>query len=311
MAEEQKTENADAPAGTEAKVEDGFGSAFAERASGTGPEAADKAADSEPADKAGSEAPPAKAADESDTSGTAKQADPWENMTPEQQRLAYERLQASERSQRGRVGALTKKLTTLTRTAEPPSKKDTEEQPKAKAEEDTATKAADLDARLEAVADEYGDINGPIIDAIKGIRAEIAELKPKVDKVDLDSDSEELAKAYAVLEGKHPDYATIGADPAFNEWASTQPEKVKELLVSYDPDEVSLGLSLYKAERKVTQAAAGEGDQGKDGGTATGDRRERQLDGSRQVTHRGAPAATGVPDEFGAAFKARARAAAT
>ena len=127
-------------------------------------------------------------------------------------------------------------------------------------------------------------------------------MKPKVEQVDLQNDSTAIANAYADLEAKHPDYAAIGADPAFIAWGEAQPPKVQELLTSFDADEVSLGLALYKAERGLTRPTGQQGNTG----TATDDRRARQLEGSRSVTSRGAPAATGVPDDFAAAYKARA-----
>jgi hypothetical protein len=315
MAEERQadpTETAADPAATdEGKAPDGFGSAFSERVSGE-PEEKETAAsadaqapaESEPADKAGSEAPPEKSASESDTSGTATKADPWDEMTPEQQRAAWQKLQASERSQRGRVGALTKKLNQVTAQTAPPSKPAKEETTEGAEGEEPPT-AADLEARLDQVADTYSDVNGPVVEAIKDIRAEIAKLRPAVEQVALDKDAAEIAEARGALEAKHPDVAEIEADPEFVKWAEGQPLQVQQLLGSYDPNEVSLGLTLYKAERKSTDDAAAPEEEGQQGSTATDDKRRRQLDGSKQVAHGRQPAATGTPTDFGGAFKAR------
>jgi hypothetical protein len=98
----------------------GFSEAFAERAAPQAeakpPEtpAAEPAATNEPpAEQAGSvQAPSQEAADAS--SGTKAPAfDPYAGLTPEL-RAHWEKVAASERSNRGRVGALTKKLNGFT-----------------------------------------------------------------------------------------------------------------------------------------------------------------------------------------------------
>lgn len=296
----------------EGEAEGGFGSAFAERANRDAkpheqPEqVADEATDSEPAPQAGSEAaPPDKAAGASEAEPRPPAFDPFAGLTPEQ-KAHFERLQASERSQRGRVGALTKKLNGFERAPPAPAPAPAEQKPEAAAEGDAGKKAADLDARLNSTAEEYGDVVGPLVEVIKELRSEIATMKPKVDAVDLDKDANEIAAAYAQLGSKHPDWEQIASDDGFKSWTASQPANVQALLGSSDPDEVSLGLSLYKAEGRVA-AAADAGNEGKPGSTATGDRRQRQLEGSRDVKARGAPAAAGIPNEFGAAFHARAQ----
>lgn len=298
---------ADAAAAEEAQEAEGFGDAFAERASDgeKDPTAGDKPAKSEPA-PAGSEAAPSddEAAGAKHQAEPAQAPDPLEGLTPEQ-RQYVERLQASERSQRGRVGALTKKLNQYGRTVEAPSQAKREEQPR-EAAEGEAPKASDLEARLDAAAEEYGDVNGPLVEAIKGLKAEMAEMKPKVDQADLAQTQAEINAAYDTLGSKHPDYVELANNSDFIGWAQAQPPAVQGLISSFDPDEVSLGLTLFKAERNASYQAYEVGNEGSDAGTASGDRRARQLDGSRQVRHRGAPAASGVPNEFGTAFKARA-----
>jgi hypothetical protein len=299
MSQDEKPE-----AQPEGEAEGDFGSAFAERASGD----ADKSDSGQPSSDAepqGSDAQaPSQEASPAETPADAPSV-PREEMTPEQIRQENERLQALLRTERGRTGALSKRL--REQAAAPAPKPKSEEQP-SDADGEQASDAGDLEARLDKVVEEYGDITGPLAEAIKSIRSDIAAIKPKVDEVDLDKSAYELEKAYATLEERHSDWASVAGTDEFKVWTEAQPENMKAMINSFDPAEVSLALTLYKAESGITAQATGGGDQGANGSTATGDRRQRQLEGSKQVTHRGAPAAAGVPNEFGAAFHARAKA---
>lgn len=294
-----------------------FSEAFSERAKpeggengGEGASAAtvttEAATTDEAASAASDAAPSQEAAD--DTSGTSAPAfDPWAGMTPEQ-KAHFERLAASERSQRGRVGALTKKLNAQNGTQQPPTKSEDQASQGGEGETQAATDAGGIEQKLKAIADgEYADVVGPVADVIADLRKEIGELKAsKTRDAEVDADAAELAEAYTVLEAAHPDYAQIGASAEFNEWVGKQPKKVVDLLNSYDPQEVSLGLTLYKAESKTASDTNGDAEQGNTGGAATDQKRTQQLGGLRQATTRGAPAASGVPNDFKSAFKARA-----
>lgn len=285
-----------------------FAAAFAERATDreadTREPPADEqsSADQEPAPAGTEQAPAPAAASDTGSESRAPAFDPFAGMTPEL-RAHWEKVASSERSQRGRVGALTKKLQANTQPA-PAAPAKAEEQ--APAKDGEGASASDLEARLAAVADEYGDVNGPLVEAIKGIQSDIASLKASPQREQMpvsDDEAEAVAKAYDTLAGDHPDYVQIAEDPAFDQWAASKPASVKALVNSFDPAEVSLALSLYKAEAGLARAAAG--GTGKPGSTASSDRRERQLEGSRDTRSRGAPAAAGVPNDFRTAFAAR------
>lgn len=300
------------PAGQQegAAEEPGFAAAFAERGAdpqrdeARQPTDGDKPSGTEPpAEAGGSEAAPAAAAAETVSSGF----DPWNGLTPEQ-KSHFERLANSERSNRGRVGALTKKLNgqVAQRAVITPPEREAEQhaddnEPKPEAA------ASDLEARLQAVTDEYGDVVGPIAEVLKAVRDDIASLKNVTSKVEVEADAKALTEAYTALEQVHPDYAALASDQNFGAWLGDQPKQVIDLANSFDPREVSLALTLFKTERSAAMATPpGQArDQGNQGGSAA-DRRARQLEGSRQVASRGAPAAAGVPDDFGSAFKARA-----
>lgn len=288
-----------------ANGEPDFSSAFAERVEGGKKPEEDgaKPSEQEPA-PAGSDAAPPAAAAEPD-SGKAPAFDPYEGLTPEQKSY-FARVQQSELSQRGRVGALTKKLNGLTAAA-PPAPKQQEEQAD---EGEGGETASDLDKRLQAVTDEYGDVVGPIVEALKEVRGQIDQIgKTATTQAEVDADAAEMAAGLAELEKVHPDISSHGPGSDFDKWLAEQPEKVIGLANSFDPREVSLVLTLFKTERSAAIASqTGEGgDQGQQGSTATVDKRARQLEGSRALPNRGAPVAAQVPNDFSAAWKARAQ----
>jgi hypothetical protein len=315
--------SAEAPAGTEAEgssEQGGFSEAFAERSAPAAAEeqpsekAAETAATAEtPAAKAGdSEAPSTEGAEA--TSGTGK-PDPWGGLTPEQLEMV-KRLEQSDRSNRGRVGALTKQLNQrLEGTRQPPEAKeetrDRSDDDGSKPEEGKPEKgsAAEVEARLKAVTDEYGDILGPVPELIADLRKEVASLKASDTRKQVDQDAEAMTGAYAKLEEKHPDFREYNeSNEKFVEWFTTQPKGVQALINSLDPEEVSLGLQLFKTDNGIAKPNPVTKDEGEGGdGDATGDRRERQLQGLKDAPDKGAPATAGTPNEFGAAFQARAK----
>lgn len=290
-----------------------FGDAFSERASNPAGDRKEAGAGDEPTPNAAAEAAasdaPADAAAEPNTSGPKPQGfDPWAGMTPEQ-KAHFEKLQASERSNRGRVGALTKKLnatTSPTRAAAPADRG--EEQPTERKPEES--EAAALDERLKRAREEYGDVIGPVADVIDELRAEISTLKASATRHQVEEDAEAITAQLAELESKHKDYREYnGENPDYVEWFSQQPANIQSLANSFDAREVSLALTLFKAERGISSDAGAEPTKGEDdAGTAQGDKRRRQLEGSRQVSTRGVPAAGGVPNDFKSAFHARAKA---
>jgi hypothetical protein len=130
---------------------------------------------------------------------------------------------------------------------------------------------------------------GPLAEVVDGLRKEISSLKASETRHEVERDAELLAVAYGRLEEAHPDYAQVAADPDFLGWLGSQPKGIQGLANSYDPHEVSLALQLFKTERGAATQASGGAGQGGNGGTATGDRRERQLEGLRDAPSRGAP----------------------
>lgn len=288
---------------------DDFSAGFGEQAASEQREDEEAPADSsgseEPA-KAGSDAP-ASAAAETEPSGEAPAFDPWQGLTPEQT-AHFKRLDASDKSQRGRVAALTRKTQQLEQAAKaPPPKQEATES------DEAADTAADVDEEYRKAMEDYPEVVGPVV---KRFEAIVADLQSKVDALpasqtpqdSVDADAEEMTKALETLSESHPDFREIGQDPAYHEWLAKQSPKVKGFAESYDPEEVSLHLTMFKAERSLAAARKGDEEQGEQESTATGDKRKRQIEGSRQVSSRGQPAAGGVPNDFGSAFDSRAKA---
>lgn len=323
MADENNQTQALEGAPAEGK-EDGFSAAFAERSADPAGQAAKSQEDEEgkspssekePAEAGSAEAPAEKTAATEQTTSGAATADPLDELTPEQlrQRLRdteaeRSRLQQSDRSQRGRLGALTRKYNELEAKLKAPK-----EAPKA-GEEGASSEGgnADEDAEYRRTVEEYNDVVGPMAKKLEELQAKIDKIEqPASTASEIDKDAEELTKAIEDLEREHPDLAQHGPGSDFDKWLADQPEKIASLANSFDPAEVSLVLSKFKLERSAAIASqSGEGgeEKGKQESTATDDKRKRQLEGSRQVPGKGQPAAAGVPNDFSSAFKARSEA---
>jgi hypothetical protein len=310
-------------AGAEGSSQGGFSEAFAER-SAPEPKPEEKtpetpAAEQAPAKEETAAAPaadseaPAKAAADASSGTKAPAFDPYAGMTPEL-KAHWEKVAASERSNRGRVGALTKKLNGIGSGTQAPPATDTgasrersDEGGEAPAGKTGESKASDIEARLKAVTDEYGDIVGPVAELLTDLRKEVSELKASATRHEVSEDAAAQTEALAELERSHPDFRDYNeTNEKFVEWFKEQPAGVQALVNSFDPREVSLGLQLYKAESNAASGAVKEEGEGNNS-SATGEKRERQLDALRDAPNSGAPASSGVPNEFGAAFQARAK----
>lgn len=276
---------------------DDFSEAFAERI--------EDPAGSRGEDKAAGDEPPAKAEEPaqagSDDQAPAKAAaegasgfDPFAGMTDEQ-RSHWERVAASDRSQRGRVSALTRKL-------------QARESATPVVEVEAADEADDQkpDA-LAALREEYGDVVGPVIDEIEALRKKVSGMEASATREKEEQDTELLAAQYAQLEEEHPDWQAVAQSPEFQEWFTNQPANIQAVVNSNDAREVAIGLNLYKTELGLAEKVAS-GQTNDTSGTdgANGGRRRRQLEGSTHVEKRGV-ASSGVPDDFGAAFTERAK----
>lgn len=280
-----------APAEAPAQEENSFGDAFAERAGPTEkqPEADAPKDEQQPAPAAESEQAPAE-------EQGAKSFDPWDGLS-EEQKSFFTSLRHSESSSRGRISALQRQLNEA-RAAPPAQQQQQREEPK----DDTPSRAE----RLKLAAEEYPDAVAPLVEAIVDLEARLDAAKPQAPATEeAEAPNEaQLEVEYQTLEKAHPDYRQIAQDAKFAEWVGGKSEAIQALSTSYAASDVASVLTLYKAERTAAQPPANTGKP-----DTNAQRRERQLEGSKAVQPRGAPATSGpASDDFNAAFAARAKA---
>lgn len=310
MAFDNDQEPAGKPVQDDADFAAGFGSVSA-----SGNEAPEDQAGQKPegddgknlSDAGSLETPPAsaKAAEAPQDAPPAKSPgafDPWAGMSPEQ-RSHWEKVQHSEQSQRGRIAALSRKASA----APPPVAAEPHKQPEGDGKttkEEHVSKAEEKFDRLKAQAEEYPEVVGAAAEVISDLKAQLAEIGNAIKPIQETQDAAEHTQAYIALEAKHSDFRDFIGNQAFEEWVENQAAGIQKMANSFDPSEISAVLSLYKLEHSATMQQQDPGNGGAQR-SATEAKRERQLDGSKAIASRGAPAASGVPDDFGAAFAAR------
>lgn len=269
------------------------------------PEAATEAG--EATEPATSEDAPAEGGSQPPEGQTAP--DPWANVPPEL-KAQYEQVQKERdearhkaQSDASRVAALSRKLQQLS-TARPSSAPAPDAQPT------EAQKA--LDEKISQLRKDYGEIADPLIELIEAQRQELTAVKTNLAGLSETQQAQVVAQETAALEARHPDWRNIAQSPDFAGWIEIQPENIQRLAQSWDARETSVVLTLFKAER---MEATGQTDKSQQEPTkappaqapkadaATDARRSQQLDGGRDVRSKPAPAASGPPDDFEAAFK--------
>jgi len=112
----------------------------------------------------------------------------------------------------------------------------------------------------EAVAEEYPELAGPLVKALK---AAIAADKPRAQPVDTVDFGEKIAQAVTerkraddieALKDAHPDFQEIYASQEFKTWLSTKPAAYQEKLNStWNPAIASKGLDEFKESRKAQE----------------------------------------------------------
>ena len=245
---------------------------------------------------------PATAADEAPK---AEAPDPLASLPDEArsyvEQIIRERDEARHRasSDASRVAALSRKLQTLT-TASPSATP-----APAKAEESDAEKA--LNAKVDQLRKDYGDIAEPLIELIEKQRQGLSEVRTTLEGLSEERQAAVIAAETRALEERHPDWREVAADPTFAGWLEGQPENIQRLATSWDARETSVALTLFKTERAEAtgqgKASAAPATPAKTEAAATTDtRRSQQLDGGRDVRSKPAPAASGPPEDFDAAF---------
>jgi hypothetical protein len=276
-----------------------------------------------PSDAAGAEKDPPSGASGDSAAGEVDPSDPWANASPallaEKQRLedalATERHRANGAS--GRASGLHRELNAL---------KAKVEKPEPEAQPSEAKKA--LDTKIAQLKEDFPEIAGPLIEVLEAQSKEITELRGTVKPITEATEAEALQASMRALGAKHPDFQSYGdpSDAGYAAWLKSQPAKVREdneayqawladqaagiktLAHSWDPDDCGVVLSLYKTAKAEAAHRARADDDGKGKtDTATGDRRQRQLDGGKEVRSKPIQAASGVPEDFEGAFNQYAK----
>jgi hypothetical protein len=235
----------------------------------------------------------------------AEAPDPWasvpDELKAERDRLQKERDEARHKAQSdaNRVAALSRKLQQLT--AAP-----TASAPEAPADEPSEAQKA-LDAKISQLRKDYGEIADPLIELIEAQKKELTTVRTVLTGLSEQRQAEVIAHETQALETKHPDWRDIARSEDFRDWLEVQPQNIQRLATSWDARETSVVLTLFKAEKVETTGQTAEAppaavETKPTADAATGARRSQQLDGGRDVRSRPAPAASGPPEDFDAAF---------
>lgn len=245
---------------------------------------------------------------ESDTSGTetgaappapAEAPDPWAQVPAElkaqYEQTLKERDEARHKAQSdaSRVAALSRKINTLQSSAPAPL---------ATPEPSEAQKA--LDQKIVDLRKEYPEVAEPLIEMIQAQRDELGTVKQQLTALTDDQQAAYIAQEQQSLEAIHPDWRQVAAQKDFAEWLQVQPANIQRLAQSYDAHETGVALTLFKAEMMVPTGQTQEAPPAPTPtATATDAKRSQQLEGGRDVPSRPAPATSGPPEDFDAAFQ--------
>ena len=274
------------------------------------PETDDKSDDASDEDKPSEEVTSGDAKDDGDepspSDTTENKAPSLDGLPPEV--LAHikaieERAEKAEHkasSDASRVSALSRKLAQLANgsgTTPPP-----------KEEKSEADKA--LEAKVEQLKKDYGDIADPIIELIEKQKDELTSVRTVLSGLSEERQAQVIGQQRELLAKQHPDYAEVAQSQKFGQWLQEQPDNIQRLAASWDAKETSVVLTLFKTEEGMATPPKEEAtppvveDPKPKADAATEDkRRSQQLEGGREVKSKPAPAASGAPDDFTAAFE--------
>lgn len=283
----------------------------AEEAAATGAEPApadDAAPDSRP-DKeqiAAAETPSDDATAETDTSTTPTDDDPWAGAT-DAQREEYEaaqtriaELEQSDRSNRGRLGALQRQINELKRA------------PAGNAPAANA-KAKQLRDYLESdefktLSDDNPELAAPLSTIAKLLDERQSATEESVASSAAAAESDAVDEQTVILEEDHPDWAeVVAADDGmpFMDWINTQPRHIQEAARRnaegiVDAEEAADVISRFKAFRSEEVGDASDDPPDDSGDTETtelSERRQRQLETATGSTSTGPGTASGIASD--------------
>ncbi|MFC0268572.1 hypothetical protein [Kushneria aurantia] len=292
--------------------EEDFDAAFAEYASGTSadhdtpePQAGGNGNDSE-------EEPPEPSSDDEHPAPSERERQLMSQL---------ERLQQSEASQRGRVGALQRQINAFRRqqagqppreapqNGQPSAGSSTKSEPRKENQQERDTKQAAAEAvgseDWESLKQDFPDIARALesrLDQDRQQRAhleqQIAEMQSTVQPMQEQAHQQYLDGQMRALEARHTDWQEVVNAPAFQQWLNQQPDRVQAMMESEDAAEAAALLDFYKG----SQQQAGSNDRAA-AQQAERDRRQQRLAQSQAPQRRGTGQRHAAPEDFEAAFK--------
>lgn len=276
---------------------------------GNGPEGEDPA----PKEETSSEATERETPSDDATSGEAKteggsqppsdQApDPFATL-PEDVRAKIAEIEKERDDARHRASSDANRVAALSRKLQQLQTAQTSAEQAPATEPSEAQKA--LDDKIKQLREDYGDIADPLVELIEQQRQELNTVRTVLTGLSEERQAQVIASETQALEARHPDWRDIARSQDFAQWLSVQPPNIQGLAESWDARETSVVLTLFKSEKVEatgqTEQVATATDPKPD--AATGTRRSQQLEGSRDVRSRPAPAASEPPEDFDAAFE--------
>ena len=311
-------EEAEADAKANGAADDESGAASAEAAAA----AASKEAGDE-AGKTGDEGTSLddESGDKTPDTPAADQDDPFADATPEQ-RAAHDAAQAqikkleqSERSTRGRLGSMQRRINELS--AQPVPATPPAADKAAGDDKDAGGDGKDYLASdgFKEFEKEFPEVAGPMKELVSGMQAEVSQLRRGQDAISQDRHQDQVSEQQGILEEEHEDWEEVMAANELLPWLDKQPRHIQEAAVRnaeeiVDAAEAADVVSRFKAFRSA-QSDAGDdtpdaddtetppaGDEGKgDGTTPLTGKRQRQLDAASSTRTGGPSAAHGIPED--------------
>jgi len=243
----------------------------------------------------------------------AAAADPFANATPEQ-KAAWQEAQAkiakldqSDRSNRGRLGAMQRRINELMAksTAGSPTTAPADGKKAAKPTKDSYLESDEY----KAFADEYPEVAGPFGKIVSSLEQRLAKHEERFSAEEQAELESALDEQVELLTEQHPDWQEVlAADtPVFMEWLGTQPRHIQEAAyrnaeVIVDAAEAADVYSRFKAFR----SGNGAGDSSKTDASGKGrsngkpqltGRRQRQLESAAGARGTGPGVASGIPED--------------
>lgn len=245
--------------------------------------------------------------EEPDTEVASAPDDLWAGAS-ENQRAAYEaaqkeieKLQQSDRSQRGRLGALQRQLNELHAASQAAAK------PAADDEEQEADPQYLESDEWKKFHNEFPEVAAPMQSLTSSLQQEVTRLRKELTAIGSDRRQEAADEQAAILDEQHENWETVVAADEFMPWLDKQPRHIREAAsrnseVIVDAEEAADVIGRFKAFRSAQGETApkAETPPGKTGGNGTqrlSGKRKRQLETAATSRTGGPGAAHGIPED--------------